>query len=179
MSRRIVIDASVARAAGDGVVPSSKRSRDFLVEVFEICHRVVVTEEIMAEWRRHASRFTVQWLAAMRSRGKVVKVVPGPAALTVADEVLTADDWSVKQAAALEKDLLLITAAVETDRIVASGDGTVRALFEKAARHVGTIARITWVNPIDAEDSYSSWLRAGARDLEDRQLGHVRGAARW
>lgn len=45
ISKRLVIDASVARSAGkkDATDPRSVRCRDFLKTVLEISHRVVMT----------------------------------------------------------------------------------------------------------------------------------------
>src|SRR5690606_39247163 len=70
MSRRIVVDASVARSAGSTEHPASVASRQFLQEMLAICHRVVMTDEIEQEWKRHRSGFATSWLATMRSKGK-------------------------------------------------------------------------------------------------------------
>ena len=50
-SRRLVIDASIARACGgeDAVYPTAKSCRDALMAVYDICHRVVMTEAIDEE----------------------------------------------------------------------------------------------------------------------------------
>jgi hypothetical protein len=76
MSRRIVVDASVARSAGETSHPDSTLCREFLLAMLKICHRVVLTPEIEREWRQHASRFSMRWLATMRSRRKAVDVHP-------------------------------------------------------------------------------------------------------
>jgi hypothetical protein len=57
MSRQIVVDASIARSAGDGIHPASQMSRQFLLDMMTICHRVVTSPDITLEWQKHTSRF--------------------------------------------------------------------------------------------------------------------------
>jgi len=57
-SRVLVIDASIARAAGDvSMHPTSRNCRDFLQAVLDTCHRMALTTPIKEEWNRHQSRF--------------------------------------------------------------------------------------------------------------------------
>lgn len=177
MSRQIVVDASVARSAGDGVHPTSRMSREFLLDMMTICHRVVVSPDITAEWRNHASRFTVGWLAAMRSKGKVVKVIPD-LEFDIRARILSCTDFQPGQIDAMEKDILLLEAAITTDRVVASSDRKVRELFATASAQVKEIANVTWVNPSDPEDRCDEWLKAGARGDHDRSLGRLVVASR-
>jgi hypothetical protein len=67
-SKRIVVDASVARSAGQSQHPTSSACRDVLDSMLSICHRVVFTQAILDEWAAHQSRYAVQWLAAMKSK---------------------------------------------------------------------------------------------------------------
>ena len=72
-SKRLVIDASVARSAGgeDAIASQAKGCRDFLTVVLTICHSVTVTSEIQEEWNRHRSNFARRWLVSMYSKRKV------------------------------------------------------------------------------------------------------------
>jgi hypothetical protein len=169
MSRRIVVDASVAMSAGKGIHPISAMSRDFLLEMMTICHKAVVSKEIMVEWKKHASLFSVSWLAAMRRRRKVVTVNPetGEEHLQVLRRIA---GFTSQQIDAMEKDLLLILAALETDELIASCDSTARNLFARASREVTVIQNIVWVNPIDENHSPLDWLKSGARNSPDRRL---------
>ena len=63
--RRLVIDADVARSAGETEHPVSSACGKFLSTTTELGHRVVVTGEIRREWRKHASRYTRRWLVGM------------------------------------------------------------------------------------------------------------------
>ena len=58
-SKRLVIDADVAQAAGSETAthPRARHCRDFLDEVLTLSHRVVMTERINNEWKNHQSRF--------------------------------------------------------------------------------------------------------------------------
>src|SRR3954452_5022187 len=76
-SRRLVIDASIARAAGDSSThPTSRNCRDFLLIVLEICHRAVMTAPILEEWNRHQSRFASTWRKSMMARKKLEVLKP-------------------------------------------------------------------------------------------------------
>src|SRR5262245_32848483 len=74
-SRRMVIDASVARASGGrgAVSPTSNNCSDFLQTVLVVCHQIVLTTEILEEWQKHKSRFASRWLASMLARKKSEK----------------------------------------------------------------------------------------------------------
>ncbi len=56
-SRLLVVDASVARSAGETENPVSSCCRNALFAILTICHHVVMTEAIQSEWNRHMSRF--------------------------------------------------------------------------------------------------------------------------
>jgi len=104
-SRRLVVDASVASAAGHTLRPSSFRSREFLVEVLKISHRIVMTAALAEEWDKHQSLFALRWRANMRSQAKIVDVV----------DVENADVRSqVTMSLALMKDLHLVEASLRT-----------------------------------------------------------------
>ena len=62
-SKRLVIDASVARYAGDegANYPKSVHCRQFLFPVLDICHQVVMTPSIKEEWDKHQSKFALTW----------------------------------------------------------------------------------------------------------------------
>jgi hypothetical protein len=59
----------------------------------------------------------------------------------------------------MEKDLLLLEAAISSDRIVASSDRKVKHLFAIASGQVSSIANIIWVNPTDPKMIVKAGLR--------------------
>jgi hypothetical protein len=170
MSRRIVVDASVANSAGNGTHPTSRMCREFLLDMMTICHKTVVSGEILVEWRNHASAFSVTWLAAMRAKRKIVTINPRLEGSLVV-RIENASDFTPQQVAAMEKDLLLIAAALETDNLIASCDSKAKGLFAQAAAQVDDIKNIIWVNPNDESDHCSDWLKSGARYVPERSLG--------
>lgn len=94
---------------------------------------------------------------------------------TLRERVLrTANSANERQA--LFDDLLLIEAALATDRAVASLDERVRALFRQAADRVGELRAIVWVNPEREEDAPILWLERGAPAEVERMLGYALSA---
>lgn len=74
ISKILVVDASIVRAAGETGHPISSATRQFLNWVLEICHRVVLTAEIREEWARHESKISRRWRVAMYARRKVIEL---------------------------------------------------------------------------------------------------------
>ena len=75
-SKRIVIDASIARSAGgeDVKKPMSSDCRKFLMAILNICHHIVLTKDISKEWNKHQSNFTRKWRKSMAARKKIFKI---------------------------------------------------------------------------------------------------------
>ena len=168
-SKRIVVDASIARSAGMTQHPVSRSCREFLESFLKICHRVVMTSEVREEWRKHRSRFSASWLASMTARKKVEVCNPNidPA---MADKLKQAR-LTEKKEVAIQKDARLLEAALATDSAVASLDEEVRSLLRGISRQWGRIRPIVWVNPAKPDDQALSWLSAGAPADKPRMLG--------
>ncbi len=169
-SRRLVIDASVARASGgvNAVNPISKHCRDFLAAVCDICHRFVLTPEIKREWNKHQSAFAMSWRVSMMARKKVEWVrQPTNEVLRVKVREVCARD---KEKEATAKDIILIEAALATDSLVSSLDETVRSLFHTASVKVSELRGIVWVNPTKRHEEVLSWLQSGAKNEKSRLL---------
>lgn len=169
-SKQIVIDASVARSAGESVHVVSKACRSFLEEVKLVCHRLVMTPDIRDEWKRHRSRFSATWLSSMTARKKVVRLVAirnDALRTAIANLQIT-----TKQRAAIMKDLPLVEAALASDLTIASRDDEAHTLLRRAAGEIGLIRGVVWVNPVK-EDEGVLWLRAGALASEEKRLGYA------
>ena len=69
-SKLLVIDASIGRAAGQrgSAHPASRACREFLDSVYGICHRMVVTPEIKAEWDKIPADIKKQLLADLKAK---------------------------------------------------------------------------------------------------------------
>ena len=165
-SKRLVIDASVLRAAGgiDRRDETSSRCSRFLQAVLDICHRVVLTPEIESEWNRHVTEFSFsyQWREDMTSRRKFQR------------EKETRDPdlrRCIENAAQNDEDVHLIEAAQYGDRIVVSLDKRARNRFNNAAKTVEAIRGIIWVIPSETEGGTVAWLANGCPVDEVPSLG--------
>ncbi len=170
-SRRLVIDASVARASGgpDAVSPTSKNCSDFLQAVLDICHQVVLTTEILEEWHKHKSKFASRWVASMFARKKA-RLIGSAENQNLRDKISRAAQ-SEKARAAMLKDVHLLEAALATDEIVVALDEIVRGLFTEAAISVGEIRNVVWINPDRVNEAPLLWLEEGAKPDKKRRLG--------
>jgi len=172
--KRLVIDASVARSAGETEHPVSKSCREFLEAVRGICHRLVFTEAIRDEWRRHESRYSRRWLVSMYAKKKVDRIDPDPAASMQTQ--IEAIPLSSRKRQAVLKDRHLLEAALLADGIVASGDDTARNILREASSTWRAVKRMVWVNPGKPEEDCCDWLAAGARAEKGRMIGTAHGA---
>lgn len=170
-SKRLVIDASIAKAAGgeNATFPSSKHCRDFLKEVLRICHRVVLTEEITREWDRHQSNFARSWRVAMRQKRKIPPLKKETNALLrqrIREAALHEKDWQE-----MEKDCHLIEAALVADLAVVSVEENARRRFARVAAQVEELRTVAWINPANEEEHCPEWLNSGASPEPERRLG--------
>ncbi|MCC6561739.1 MAG: hypothetical protein IT478_10305 [Xanthomonadales bacterium] len=128
-SLRLVVDASVARAAGDATASPDATSRAWaatLGAILRICHRVSVCDVLVAEWDRHSGSLFRRWRKAMLSKDKVIHV----SSEKLVDEALRAAITSLTDAGsrkAIEKDIHLIELASWGDGWVFTADGKIRA----------------------------------------------------
>ena len=169
-SKRLVIDADVARASGGETAthPRAKHCRDFLREVLSLCHHVVITSKIRNEWKDNQSNFVREWRRLMYSRKKVCRVEP-PANEILLDKIeKTATNEKARED--MQKDFHLLEAAEATDQTIVSLDETVRCHFTQATQSVGEIRDIVWVNPEFTEEQPLDWLRDGAPPEAHRKL---------
>jgi len=157
VSRRLVIDASVASAAGLSMIPDSRRCREFLQAVLHISHRATMTPLLRDEWKRHQSLFARAWLAEMTSKAKVENIADVP------NEELRSQAPGTRSA---QKDLHLVEAALATDKIVISLDELARA-----ALSVPAAAEVMWVHPVDDGGQVIYWLNKGAEPVDAWKLG--------
>lgn len=169
--KRLVIDASIALSAGQTNHPVSRSCREFLESMLRICHRLVVSDAILGEWREHASRYARKWRVAMCARKKVDRVKPDPddAIATRIGEV----PLSNRKRDALLKDRHLVEAALTTDGIIASGDKETRGILRELVPHWPAVRRLVWVNPGEPAEKCSDWLAEGAKPDRKRMIGNV------
>ncbi len=165
----LVIDASVAQSAGTREHPVSKACREFLEGVFDICHSIVMSPDLIVEWEKHATLFTQRWLRAMREATKVdLKEVPPDSGLRAAILALAQDEGHAK---AMLKDAHLVEGAIKADLVVVSLDERARRHFKTAARLVPSLRQVVWVNPVERDENALEWIKNGAVPEASRCLG--------
>lgn len=176
MSRRqravgVVVDASIARAAGPGDRPPAPACLQALQAMLEAGLFAAVCDELHDEWRRHGSREFNRWRKQMHSRRLVRKI-----ALTRLDEYVAHARRKRGRAtgvlAAILKDLHLAVAAIESDRRVLSGDDRIRRHF--IGLEHPEIDKLLWGDPCSPTDDTAGWLLAGAPSKRERLLGSQR-----
>jgi predicted nucleic acid-binding protein len=169
-SKRIVVDASVARSAGSGEKENqfSGPSRATL-KAIEGHHQVVFSMECFHEWSRHERGFARRWRRRMVARKRVVFLGE-----TVDDELREALAGTVeleRDRRAIRKDAHLVEAALQTDRVVISRDEIVRSLFRQCCPKVSQIRNVLWANPENEAEQVAHWLKGGAKEESARRLG--------
>ena len=173
-SKCLVIDTDIASSAGgeNAQALRSKQCRDVLMAVRDASHKVVVTELISEEWRKHQSNFTRTWLRSMYAKRKICQVdVPMNDELRYKVEQSVVED---KKRDAMLKDVHLIEAALETDKTIISMDETVRLYFCDVLQKITALKHIVWVNPSKDDELCIVWLQDGAEGAKERMLASYR-----
>jgi len=169
--RRLVIDTSVARAAGteESVHPTGRRCCEFLTAVKRICHRVVMTPGLIREWDQNQSSFARNWRQQMISRRKYVMldIEPGDSLRDTIGMLQSTEGEIAK----MQKDRVLIEAAIASDSSIVSLDESARRLFVLASSAMAMLNRIVWVNPDRDDEQPIHWLKRGAKPDRRRMLG--------
>ena len=177
--KRLVVDTSVALAAGDKEVTDSDVEVKDLVSINctqflkifrdDCSHYIVMTEELFKEWNQYRSKFTLRWLKTMiaKNRYHYVKSPENQALCNKIEQTATSEN-EVKE---MWDDFRLLEAALKTDQTIISLDRSIRDLFARATRHVSEIRDIIWVNPeYNEEEEPLDWLKNGAPPEEHRKL---------
>jgi hypothetical protein len=161
--KKIVVDASVARAAGsaESIHPTGALCREFLTSFRKQGHFLIVTPDIRAEWRKHQSAFAQSWyVKIVASRCQIWLEEIEDEELRKSVKQLKIDSGIIK---AMIKDIHLIEAALKSDQIVASLDETVRKYFSRSSEIISEFCGIIWVNPSEPKETAIIWLNAGAK----------------
>ena len=170
--KRLVVNASVARAAGGkGATASVSINCTEFLETFrdECPHHIVMTPELSEEWNAHQSNFAARWLKSMIARKRFDYITPPQDTLLSSKIDTTAT--RERELEAMQKDFHLLQAALATDQTIISLDETIRGLFKRASQQVGEIRGIIWVNPDrTTEEQPILWLQNGAPAEPHRQL---------
>jgi hypothetical protein len=171
-AKSLVIDTSVASAATERITPdkSSKNCCDILKAILASKHHLVMTSGIKVEWDQHQSAFSRKWRLSMIAKKRLDYLnIGADEKLRLRIEAIAQTD---KEREAMEKDMILIEAAISTDKIIISRDEKARTPFSKAAITIRELKAIAWINPDKPEEGSINWLKSGANLDAERLLGY-------
>jgi len=171
-TNHILIDASVARSVSD---PARHPTSVACLELVRLLERkdcstgAAITPALQEEWKRHASRLMVSWLAAMELRGRVRRERDRNVSDLRAAVSAVRDDGI---RSALEKDLHLSEAAMLHGLPVASHDNKQRRYLVDLVDSYGTVGRVQWFSPVsDRATEWAPWIEDGCVDPEPFRVG--------
>ena len=172
ISKRLVVDASVAGAAGgeEAEASVSINCTEFLETFRDECqHNVAMTPKLSEEWDEHQSNYAAEWLASMITTERFCHVEPSENQALCAKIEKTAPYEN--QHEGIQKDFHLLEAALATDQTIVSCDRRIRPHFARASQTLNEIQDIVWVNPeYKEEEEQLDWLRNGAPPEDCRKL---------
>lgn len=167
----LVVDASLARAAGDASLhPTSARSRETLECIRDHHHKMALTSAIRTEWDRHQSGFARRWRLSMMARKQIVPLNEGE--LTdLGPRILKATaDPPIREI--ILKDKHLLEAALIADKRVVSNDDRVRNQIRAHIHALPEVHAVLWGNPCIESERVTEWLGLGAPNDRHRRLDH-------
>lgn len=168
-SRRLVVDANVAGAAGVSGARTSTFSRLFLESIRDsTIHLVILTPAISDEWKRHMSLWTRGWLTEMTSKKRIDRIVVLEHAEFRA--CIRRAGFGERRTRETEKDAHLVEAALVSDQVVCSLEVQAPKNFRRVGKIFGQIRNVTWADVNLDPAITAEWLRRGAHARRDWQL---------
>lgn len=169
----LVIDASIARAAGEFTSRSdfSRSLHHLLNAIHAGPFYVVFDSELKAEWSRHQSNFARTWRTKMFSSKRLrILDVDANAELRTSCKAIALSDG---QFLSLWKDFHLVELALATDKRVLSTDRRISEILHPLASDIKLMRRICWVNPTTPDSAVLDWLTTKAPFDKHRMLGCI------
>ena len=163
---KVVIDANIARSSGMTEHPVSKSCREALEHISKNDHSFVLCKTLLAEWKRHQSNYSKQWLASMFARRKVVIINHEDESKL---KIATSKARDESKNAAL-KDSHLIDAAGLRGRFVTSSDDRARKAFAAIPELYSITRNITWLNPVTESDTLTDILKNGKKPNRENKI---------
>lgn len=168
--QRIVIDASVARAAGEkSSAPDSTNCRVFLEDFMKTTNKILMNQEIYREWNKHESKFAKIWRVHMISKKRMVLIKD-----IENKEIRNFVECNIKNELvkkSIIKDLHLVEAALSTDEIVISCDDRMRNHLKTMCNECKSVKRLMWGSPIKISDDLKGWIDKNFKREECREIG--------
>jgi hypothetical protein len=164
-----VVDASIARACSENtaIYPIATQCRELLLKLQESSYGVVMTKDIQAQWQEYSSDFTEKWLREMTGKRRL-KVISSPETDLEIRSLIEPMAKTDQERSAMNKDILLLEAALATDRRIVSLDEN--ATYKYYIANKGKVVKfqqLIWVNPKDAMSSDLKRLQITEKIIED------------
>ena len=168
---RLVLDANIYIAASKSI---DQARQDKCIEILQFIldanFRVVLNDELLDEWTRDRGEYVLMWQALMSDGSRLlIDAEPWPeeAALLAARP---------KNERAIDKDIHVIRASMNTDRRLLSTDKKLRGALRRALTTPGcpgALKNLHFVIPYDLKEQHDAldWLQRGAPEDPSLQLG--------
>lgn len=159
--RKLVVDASIARAAGDvSLHPVSASCRETLRAVESLYS--IFCPILNREWKKHESAYSRSWRVKMVQQGRVIFISEDTKIQSFLDHI-EQSTAGISAKRAMEKDAHLVSASMLGDKIILALDETVRKLFIEHCFAYKGMGGIIWSNPMLEADKTLAWLKGGAK----------------
>lgn len=168
--KRLVVDANILRSAGEGIEPA-KRCWDILATIRSFCHSSVGLQCLADEWNNHSSSLAEKWQVSMRRIGRhKIVLQDSPESIQ-----LNLDFAKVDLSEAIKKDVHLVIAALQFDKIIISNDKIARRNFAVSYSNIHpALGDVMWVVPDELEGRVVlDWLNSGCPVKEVWKLKHL------
>ncbi|MBR7907568.1 hypothetical protein [Burkholderia cenocepacia] len=151
---KIVVDADIARSAGETMHPISSSCRKILDLILRNEHKFVACKKLRREWSDHSSSYATKWLASMIARKQVCFVENHDKIATLINSL----ELNEKNKAIALKDCHIVDVAIENGRFVTSRDDNAKAAFLSITEIHPFVRGITWANPVTDFDALKQKL---------------------
>lgn len=136
-SRLLAVDASILGGANK----SSGACARTLEDIMLICHRVLVSKDVLDEWTKHQTAYAKKWRAMMYGKKKLLPVAADNTAIKAEIEANVPMQNTAEKRAML-KDAHLLAVALAGDGLLLTADLRLHNLCEKHGVQTG---RIEWL----------------------------------
>lgn len=155
-------------AGSSAISYESWSCREFLIlMLYNTEHKFAMTVDIKNQWDLVRSKIANQFLSIMSSKNRIETLDSISNNIKIEFQNL---ELSQNIRVSLEKDIHLIEAALEVDKIVISKDKKARLNFCIISDDLNDIKRIMWANPTVIEDDTMSWLEMEMPDDNNKKL---------
>ncbi len=175
MGFAIVVDASVARSAGESGKPQPEACRQALLAILDHNHRLAMSALVRKEWMKtrpgnpipYATLFALRWLTQMQSAGRVDEITleeNSPLRQRCLGS-LQHNNQTITSVGAVAKDFHLVETALQADQRVVSLDVKIVGHLARLRETAEEICSVMWVHPVIHQSE--TWLRDGAPGRTD------------